>query len=99
VHPLAGQGLNLGLGDAAELVHILDSRPYWRGVDDPRLLRRYERARKSDLALIGNAGDALQRLFTHSHPALQSLRNWGMKGFEHSGVVKHWVARRAMGTS
>jgi 2-polyprenyl-6-methoxyphenol hydroxylase-like FAD-dependent oxidoreductase len=98
VHPLAGQGLNLGLGDAAELVHILDSRPYWRGVDDPRLLRRYERARKSDLALIGNAGDALQRLFTHSHPALQSLRNWGMKGFEHSGVVKHWVARRAMGT-
>lgn len=98
VHPLAGQGLNLGLGDAAELVHILDSRPYWRAVDDPRLLRKYERARKSDFAVIGNAGDALQRLFTHTHPSLQSLRNWGMNEFQRSGLIKHWVARRAMGS-
>ena len=99
VHPLAGQGLNLGLGDVAELVQVLDARPYWRSVGDPKLLRQYERARKADFAMVGNAGDALQRLFSHTHPALQALRNLGMNGFESSGPLKQWVARRAMGTA
>lgn len=97
VHPLAGQGLNLGLADVAELVRVLDTRPYWRSVDDARLLRQYERARKADFAVIGQAGDALQQLFAHPHPALQALRNWGMNRFEQSGPLKQWVARRAMG--
>jgi 2-polyprenyl-6-methoxyphenol hydroxylase-like FAD-dependent oxidoreductase len=97
VHPLAGQGLNLGLGDVAELVRVLDGRAYWRSVGDMRLLRQYERARKADLQIVGNAGDALQRLFNHNHPALQSLRNWGMNGFERSGALKQWIAKRAMG--
>jgi ubiquinone biosynthesis UbiH/UbiF/VisC/COQ6 family hydroxylase len=99
VHPLAGQGLNLGLGAGAELVRVLDARSYWRSVGDARLLRQYERARKADFAMIGNAGDALQRLFNHSHPALQTLRNLGMNGFEISGPLKHWVTRRAMGNT
>jgi ubiquinone biosynthesis UbiH/UbiF/VisC/COQ6 family hydroxylase len=97
VHPLAGQGLNLGLGDVAELVRLLDQRAYWRGVGDMHLLRQYERARKADFALIGKTGDALQQLFVHPHPVVQTLRNWGMKGFERSGPLKQWVARRAMG--
>lgn len=98
VHPLAGQGLNLGLGDVAELVRVLSERPYWRSVGDMRLLRPYERARKADFALIGQTGDALQQLFANPHPALQSLRNWGMNRFEQSGLLKHWVTQRAMGT-
>ncbi len=99
VHPLAGQGLNLGLADAAELVRLLDTRAYWRSVGDARLLRQYERARKAELALVGNTGDALQQLFAHAHPSLQALRNWGMNQFARSGPLKHWVARRAMGAS
>lgn len=99
VHPLAGQGLNLGLGDVAELAAVLDARAYWRSVGDPRLLRQYERARKAELAVIGQAGDALQQLFSNAHPSLQALRNWGMNGFEKSGPLKHWIARRAMGTT
>jgi 2-polyprenyl-6-methoxyphenol hydroxylase-like FAD-dependent oxidoreductase len=99
VHPLAGQGLNLGLADVAELVRLLDGRAYWRSVGDTRLLRQYERARKADFALVGNTGDALQQLFAHAHPSLQTLRNWGMNQFERSGLLKHWVARRAMGTT
>lgn len=97
VHPLAGQGLNLGLGDVAALVRILDQRPYWRSVGDPKLLRAYERERKADFTLIGGAGDGLQRLFATPHPAAQMLRNAGMQGFNHIDALKHWVAQRAIG--
>lgn len=97
VHPLAGQGLNLGLGDVAELVKVLDGRGYWRAVDDLRLLRQYERARKAEFALVGGSGDSLQQLFAHPHTLVQSARSWGMRGFDSLLPVKRWVARRAMG--
>ncbi len=99
VHPLAGQGLNLGLADVAQLVRVLAKRPYWRKLSDSLLLRQYERARKADIAAIATAGDALQTLFAHPNAVVQLLRNLGMNGFERSGALKHWVARRAMGAS
>lgn len=99
VHPLAGQGLNLGLGDVMELVTLLDTRPYWRGVDDVRLLRQYERARKAELSMVGGSTDALQRLFDRPDALLQNIRNWGMLQFDRSGPLKHWVTSRAMGDS
>jgi len=99
VHPLAGQGLNLGLGDVDELVTLLDTRSYWRGVDDLHLLRQYERSRKAELALVGGSGDALQRLFDQPAPLLQNIRNWGMQQFDRSSLLKHWVTSRAMGLS
>lgn len=97
VHPLAGQGLNLGLGDARELAACLGQREDWRGVDDSRLLRRYERARKAEVWLLGSATDGLQRLFARGGPTWQGVRQWGMGGFERSGPLKRWVAGRAMG--
>ena len=99
IHPLAGQGLNMGLADVAELVAVVTGRAYWRSVGDPRLLRQYERARKAEFAVIGQANDALQQLFTNRHPAVQAMRNWGMNRFEASGPIKQWIARRAMGTA
>jgi 2-polyprenyl-6-methoxyphenol hydroxylase-like FAD-dependent oxidoreductase len=98
VHPLAGQGLNLGLGDVAELAAVLAARPYWRGVGDLRLLRAYERARKTELALIGGAGDTLQQLFSRDSTWARRLRNSGMRTFERSGPLKTWIAQRAVGT-
>ena len=97
VHPLAGQGLNLGLGDVAALAQVLDTRPYWRSVGDMRLLRAYQRERKTALALVGGVGDAMQQIFYQQSPLLASARNWGMSAFSRSGPVKQWVARRAMG--
>jgi ubiquinone biosynthesis UbiH/UbiF/VisC/COQ6 family hydroxylase len=97
VHPLAGQGLNLGLADARELAHALHEREYWRPVGDEKLLRRYERARKAQVAAMQWATDSLQRLFAQDARPVGWLRNWGMRGFEHSGPLKTWVARQAAG--
>lgn len=97
VHPLAGQGLNLGLADAQALAGMLQGRDYWRSVADVRLLRRYERERKAALLPMGLATDGLQQLFSRHEGPLQALRNWGMKGFELSGPLKNFVARQAMG--
>lgn len=97
VHPLAGQGLNLGLADAQALAGVLHEREYWRSLGDVKLLRRYERSRKAEVMAMGLATDGLQQLFSQAQPAWSWLRNWGMKGFDRSGPVKHWVARQAMG--
>jgi ubiquinone biosynthesis UbiH/UbiF/VisC/COQ6 family hydroxylase len=100
VHPLSGQGLNLGLADVAELASVLSAvkgKEYWRSVGDVKLLRRYERARKLDALALGTVTDGLQQLFARSESPLQALRNWGMQGFERSGGLKQWVTKRAMG--
>ena len=99
VHPLAGQGLNLGLADAACLSQVLAGREYWRGLGDEKLLRKYERSRKAEVAAVSAVTDSLQRLFAQSGPAWQSARNWGMNGFAASLPLKNWLTNRAAGAS
>jgi ubiquinone biosynthesis UbiH/UbiF/VisC/COQ6 family hydroxylase len=97
VHPLAGQGLNLGLGDAETLAQVLHEREYWRSPGDEKLLRRYERARKAEVLAMAWTTDGLQQLFARQAEPWAWLRNWGMRGFNRSGPVKRWVVRQAMG--
>ncbi len=100
VHPLAGQGLNLGLADARELSATLGARQgidSWRGVADMRLLRRYERSRKLALTAPNAALDGLQRVFAVKGDAWREARNAGMQGFDRLRPLKAWVAARAMG--
>jgi 2-polyprenyl-6-methoxyphenol hydroxylase-like FAD-dependent oxidoreductase len=97
VHPLAGQGLNLGLADARQLAQVLHEREPWRSVGDAKLLRRFERSRKADVLAMGATTDGLQQLFAQQAEPWAMLRNWGMTGFDRSGPFKQWVARQAMG--
>lgn len=99
MHPLAGQGLNVGLGDAAELARVLAAREAWRPLNDLKLLRRYERARQGDWLRMSLATDSLQQLFDRPEPAAALLRNWGMAAFDASGPIKRRIARLAMGTA
>ena len=97
VHPLAGQGLNLGLADARVLADVLRAREYRRPLGDPRLLRRYERARQLDTTALQYTTDGLQALFSLPAPGWGWLRNWGMRGFDQIPPLKRWVARQAGG--
>jgi ubiquinone biosynthesis UbiH/UbiF/VisC/COQ6 family hydroxylase len=99
VHPLAGQGLNLGLADAACLTTVLAGREYWRSLGDEKLLRRYERARKADVAAVSAVTDGLHSLFAQAGPAWQSARNWGMNGVAASQPLKNWLMQRAAGAA
>ena len=97
LHPLAGQGLNVGLADVAELVRVIRAKEFWRPLHDLKLLRRYERARAADVLAMGLVTNGLQRLFAQTGSAWAPLRNWGLSGFDRSGPIKHWMTRQAMG--
>src|SRR5699024_3969608 len=78
VHPLAGQGLNLGLGDVQALVSTLAQREHWRTVGDYRVLSRYRRQRAEPIAAMRLATDSLYRLFATPGAPMAWLRNQGM---------------------
>jgi 2-polyprenyl-6-methoxyphenol hydroxylase-like FAD-dependent oxidoreductase len=99
MHPLAGQGLNVGLADVAELARVIHEREYWRDLGDLKLLRRYERARQAEVNAMGWVTDGLFGLFAQPDARVQVLRNWGMTGFDRLSPLKHWLTRRAMGTN
>ena len=69
VHPLAGQGLNLGLGDVAALVSVIEAREPWRRLGDERLLRRYVRLRAAPTSAMLRITDGLLRLFAEDKAA------------------------------
>jgi len=99
VHPLAGQGLNLGLADGAALVDVLSGAGRPRAFGDPRVLRRYERWRRSENMLAATVLDGLERLFTNSNPGLRALRSSALGRIDRLPMLKHAFARRALGLS
>jgi 2-polyprenyl-6-methoxyphenol hydroxylase-like FAD-dependent oxidoreductase len=97
VHPLAGQGLNLGLGDVAALVQVLAEREPWRDLADATLLLRYARRRALPVQAMAAMTDGLLRLFAHPAPWARELRNRGLGLVEAAGPLKRWLASRALG--
>jgi 2-polyprenylphenol 6-hydroxylase len=97
VHPLAGQGVNLGFGDARVLARVLMQREQFRDPGEIRLLRRYERARAEDILAFAWVTDGLQRLFGAPGGAVAKLRNAGLNLTDALPVVKNLLIRRALG--
>ena len=97
VHPLAGQGLNLGLQDAAQLIKVLSTRESWRDPGDRALLRRHERARAEPVGLMRLTVNSLARLFGTQDPAVRWVRNRGLDWVEAVPTLKNLLIRRAMG--
>jgi 2-octaprenylphenol hydroxylase len=97
VHPLAGQGLNLGLLDCASLAEVLAETPDPAALGDYRQLRRYERRRKSENLLAAAAMDGLERLFSHSSAGVARLRMAGLDAIGKMPYVRRRLAQRALG--
>jgi 2-octaprenylphenol hydroxylase len=97
VHPLAGQGLNLGLLDCGALVQVLEACGGAANFGDYGVLRRYERWRRSENLLAAGALDALERLFTNTDPLSAGLRVAGLNAVAKLPQLKQGFARRALG--
>ncbi|WP_374676532.1 FAD-dependent monooxygenase [Ideonella sp.] len=96
VHPLAGQGLNLGLADVAALAQVLAGREPWRALGDADLLRRYARRRAAGTWAMAQATDGLWHLFAHDQPLLRELRNRGLGLVNRLAPIKRWLVGRAL---
>lgn len=98
VHPLAGQGVNLGLLDAAELAAALDvALAKCRDIGGLWTLRRYERARRGENMRMLGAMDAFKRLFSNRNLPLAMLRSAGLTVADHLGPVKRSFMQQALG--
>jgi 2-polyprenyl-6-methoxyphenol hydroxylase-like FAD-dependent oxidoreductase len=97
MHPLAGQGLNLGLRDVAVLLNIFSKRENFRSLNDLTLLRRYERQRQGDTTSFLWVTDKLKKLFSGNSGTEKQVRNWGLGLINKSHFIKQRLIERALG--
>lgn len=97
IHPLAGQGLNLGLQDVAVVLDVVRGREAFRELGDRVLLRRYERGRAESIGLMRAATDGLVRLFATDNPSVRSARNAGLAAVNRLTPLKNLLIRQALG--
>jgi 2-octaprenylphenol hydroxylase len=99
VHPLAGQGLNLGLLDCAALAQVLGDAGGAGNFGDYKHLRRYERWRRSENVMAAAALDGLERLFSNSDARSVALRTAGLSAVGRMPFIKRALAKRALGVA
>jgi 2-polyprenylphenol 6-hydroxylase len=99
VHPLAGQGLNLGLLDCAALSQVLGEAGGVSNYGDYQHLRRYERWRRSENIIAAAALDGLERLFSNSDPLSSGIRSAGLSAVARMPFLKRGFAQRALGVA
>jgi 2-octaprenyl-6-methoxyphenol hydroxylase len=98
IHPIAGQGLNLGIRDVAALAEIIiDARRLGLDIGDDVLLRRYQQWRRLDALLLAAVTDGLNRLFSNSMAPLRLVRDLGLAAVDRLPPLKRFLMRDAMG--
>lgn len=98
VHPMAGQGANLGFGDAWSLARVLlEARRAERDIGSRHVLRRYERWRRSENFSMMRMLDALHGLFSSDSRVVRRVRGLGLDMVDHQDWLKHFLARQALG--
>lgn len=97
VHPLAGQGLNLGFGDAQALASVLAGRSMEADAGANSLLRRFERSRREHILAMEAVTDGLHVLFDSNLPGVKRLRNAGLRLANRMSPFKRLLVKRALG--
>jgi 2-octaprenyl-6-methoxyphenol hydroxylase len=99
IHPVAGQGLNLGFRDAIALAAlVIEAKEAGRDVGSATLLGRYQRQRRPDNLAMLAMTDGLDRLFSTNHPGMRLARDQGIGAVNRLGPLKQVIMRAAMGT-
>lgn len=96
VHPLSGQGVNLGFRDVRQLAEVLLQGGAQNDCGDIHLLRKYEDARRGDILSMQLTTDALKHLFINDNPVLRKLRNLGLAATNRFIPLKKMLARHAL---
>jgi len=96
VHPLAGQGANLGFGDAQALASVINARGPIDDAGTPILLERYARRRAEPVLAVQTVTDGLARLFGMHAPWIARLRNLGLSAVDRLPIAKHLLAQPAL---
>jgi 2-octaprenyl-6-methoxyphenol hydroxylase len=100
VHPIAGQGLNLGLRDVAALTEVIaDAARLGLDIGAQLVLERYERWRRLDSALSAATYDALNRLFSNDWTLLRTARNFGLAVLDQLPALKQFLVAEAAGVT
>ena len=98
IHPIAGQGFNLGLRDVAALAElVVDARRLGLDIGAPAVLARYESWRRRDAVLLAAVTDGLNRLFSNALPPLRLARDLGLAAVDRTAPLKRLFMRQAMG--
>jgi 2-octaprenylphenol hydroxylase len=98
IHPLAGQGVNMGLLDAASLAQVIvDAIKERRDIANHAVLRRYERWRKADNLFLLAGVDAIKHLFASKHKSIELIRSFGLNATNRTQWIKNLFTRHAVG--
>jgi len=98
IHPLAGQGVNLGFKDVQALSNILlDASEKGVAINHQSLLNRYNRQRQGDNLMMMGVMEGFKRLFEQKDPLVRWIRNAGLNWVDQQGFVKKQIVQRAMG--
>ncbi len=95
IHPMAGQGVNLGFRDIVDLVEILSTRHAYQPINDNCLLKRYTRVRKSDVSNMLMLTNGLYHLFDRTDPVIRKIRNWGLSA-SNRPMLKRLLVKEAI---
>lgn len=93
VHPMAGQGVNLGFRDIVDLVEVLKAKGQYQTLNDSSLLKRYTRIRKADLLNMLLLTDGLYHLFENKNKLVQNVRNWSLSVTNQQSIKKMLVEK------
>lgn len=97
VHPMAGQGVNLGFRDVVSLIEILKHKKSVEGVGCQSVLRRYERARQTDILAMKTVTNGLYDLFLNTQqPMIKKIRNEGMRWLNQRRAIKQLLIQQAV---
>lgn len=95
IHPLAGQGVNLGFRDVIALAGTLAQKNVYQDIGDVILLRQFERARKADILAMRSLTHGMHALFNNQHGMIKQVRNWGLLLTNRRSELKKYLIKQA----